>query len=96
MSDSEYAEPSGSAWIDRPDTDGVWWLCRKQCRGLFFGDDQVKLVFIDGPRMSFDRRTWYTTARYLKKQPEARWLRIVKPSPPNDQVDAPSGARSAK
>ena len=79
----EYPPLSGSAWIDRPDANGVWWLYRRQCRGLYYGDDQVKLVFVDGPRMSFDRRTWYTTTRYLAKQPEARWRRIVKPSPPN-------------
>jgi hypothetical protein len=97
MSEANEGSPQtpGSAWIDMPNANGAWWLFRQQCRGLFYGDDQVRLVFVDGPRMSFDRRTWYTTTRYLRKQPEALWLRIVKPSPPNAERLPPqrSGGR---
>lgn len=85
-------EVRNATWIDRPDANGVWWLYWQQCRGLFYGHDLVRLVFIDGPRMSFDRLTWYTTARYLTKQPEARWMRIVKPSPPNAKHEPRRGA----
>jgi hypothetical protein len=68
-----------SAWLDRPATCGLWWLYRRPARGL---SKELTLVFVDGSRMSFDRQTWYTITRYLSKQPEAQWMRIVPPSIP--------------
>jgi hypothetical protein len=73
-----------------PDSGGLWWLYRRQARGL---SHEVTLAFVDGPRMSFDRRTWYTIKRYLAKQPEAQWMRVERPLPPNNTIRINEEAR---